>query len=110
LISLDPWNPETLRLEGTVNQRINQVWAAPGQSAREGLSDLLGFLHPFSRNTQGPRQAHEINGGPFEVHTDVPVALGGDTLQSVRPLFQDAVAAIVANHEYDRQAIMGGRP
>src|SRR5262245_61083779 len=86
-------------LEAPVELDVEESRPLTRDGAPEGRADVTCLLDPLGPHPQRLRQAHEVDARVVEIHGDVAVDLGGETLHRVRPLLEDAVGRVVQDHE-----------
>src|SRR5262249_3315173 len=96
------------RLERPVDLDVDEGGAAILESVRDEIGGLVYGLGALRANAERARKRHEIDLGIDKLHADIAVGLLGEPAHGVQGLLENAIGAVVEDHEARVDAIMRG--
>src|SRR5215813_967891 len=98
------------RLERPVDLDVDQGGAAILEGMGDEIGGIVHGLGALRGNAERARQRHEIDLGIDKLHADIAVGLLGEPAHGVQALLENAIGAVVEDHEDGVDAIVRGGP
>src|SRR5207247_8533431 len=81
-------------LERRVDAHVDEIRPAAGQPSPDGRADFGRLLHALAGDSERAGQAHVVDERLVEIHADVEIVLGRESLQRERAMLDDAVGGV----------------
>src|SRR6266545_4061766 len=98
------------RLERAIDLDVDEHRTAVLQRMRDEIGGLMHGLGTLRHNAERTREGHKIDLGIEKLHADIAVGLLGEAAHGMQALLEDAIRAVVEDHEDRANAIMRGGP
>src|SRR4029450_3621566 len=96
--------------ERAVDADVDQVRSARGHPPLDRRGHPRRLVHQLAGDALRFRQPDVVEAGIDQVHRHVGVVLGGEALQRLGALLEDAIGLVVEDHEHHRDRVVRRRP